>query len=72
MSVRAATEADLPAVLPLVRAYCDFYETPPERAPDRGLEVMCRALISAAESEGMLLVAEDGSGAVVGVAAHGG
>ena len=33
MSVRSATAEDLPAVLPLVRAYCEFYETTPSRRP---------------------------------------
>ena len=71
MSVRSAAAEDLPAVLPLVRAYCEFYETTPEEAPDAGLEEMCRALISAPEDQGMLLVAEDDSGEVVGFAAVG-
>jgi GNAT superfamily N-acetyltransferase len=71
VSVRSAAAEDLPAVLPLVRAYCEFYETTPEQAPDAGLEEMCRALISAPEDQGMLLVAEDDSGAVVGFAAVG-
>ena len=71
MSVRSAAAEDLPAVLPLVRAYCEFYETTPEEAPDAGLEEMCRALISAPEDQGMLLVAEDDSGDVVGFAAVG-
>ena len=71
VSVRSATTEDLPAVLPLVRAYCEFYETTPEQAPDAGLEEMCRALIAAPEDQGMLLVAEDESGEVVGFAAVG-
>ena len=71
MSVRSATAEDIPAVLPLVRAYCEFYETTPEQAPDAGLEEMCRALIATPEDEGMLLVAEDESGEVVGFAAVG-
>jgi len=71
MSIRAATDDDLPAVLPLVRAYCEFYETTPEQAPDPGLEEMCRALIAARDDQGMLLVAEDDSGAVVGFVAVG-
>ena len=71
MSVRSATAEDLPAVLPLVRAYCEFYETTPEQAPDEGLGEMCRALIATPEDQGMLLVAEDESGEVVGFAAVG-
>jgi GNAT superfamily N-acetyltransferase len=71
VDVRAATEEDLPGVLPLVRAYCEFYETTPEQAPDAGLEEMCRALIEAPDDQGMLLVATDDSGEVVGFAAVG-
>jgi GNAT superfamily N-acetyltransferase len=71
VSVRSASTDDLPAVLPLVRAYCEFYETTPEQAPDEGLDEMCRALIAAPDSEGLLLVAEDDEGAVVGFAACG-
>lgn len=68
MTVRPATTKDLPAVLPLLRAYCEFYEADP---PDDGLLEMCRALIAAPDSEGMLLVAEDADGAVAGFAAVG-
>lgn len=66
VSVRPATEDDLPAILPLVRAYAEFYESNP---PDDGLDRMCRALIADPEVAGVLLAgcAEDGS--VVGFAA---
>ena len=66
--IRAAREADLPALLPLLRGYCDFYESGPA---DAGLERMARALIAAPDDEAYLLVAEDGSGTVVGFAACG-
>lgn len=68
VNVRPATDDDLPELLPLVRAYADFYESDP---PDAGLERMCRALIAHPEREGVLLAgcAEDGS--VVGFAAMG-
>ncbi len=66
--IRAAREADLPALLPLLRGYCDFYEADPD---DAGLERMARALIAAPDGEGYLLVAEDEGGAVVGFAACG-
>jgi GNAT superfamily N-acetyltransferase len=62
------TEADLDALLPLVRAYCDFYEVSPS---DEGLEAMARALIEAAEADGMLLVARDGDGTPIGFATVG-
>ena len=42
-AVRPAAEDDLPALLPLVRAYADFYESTPT---DEGLETMCRTLIA--------------------------
>lgn len=68
MTVRPARTEDLPAVLPLMRAYCEFYEAEP---PDEGLLEMAGALIAAPDAEGMLLVAEDEEGAVAGFAAVG-
>ena len=69
MPIRDATESDLPALLPLLRAYCTFYEAAPA---DEGLERMARALIAAPDHEGFLLIAEDeGTGEVVGFAACG-
>jgi ribosomal protein S18 acetylase RimI-like enzyme len=67
VEIRSATEEDLPALLPLMRGYCDFYGFSPQ---DEGLAEMARALIAAADSDGMLLVADDGD-AVVGFAAVG-
>jgi GNAT superfamily N-acetyltransferase len=67
VSVRPATEADVPALLPLVRAYADFYESDP---PDDGLERMCRTLIAdPTGEEGVLLAGCRGGGEVVGFAA---
>jgi GNAT superfamily N-acetyltransferase len=68
MAIREATESDLPALMPLLRGYCDFYEADPN---DEGLEEMARALITAPEDDGFLLVATGGSGEVVGFAACG-
>jgi GNAT superfamily N-acetyltransferase len=70
MAVREATESDLPALMPLLRGYCDFYEAAPS---DAGLERMARAVIGAPESEAFLLVAAEGEDAedVVGFAACG-
>lgn len=45
VAVVAATEDDLAEVLPLMRAYCDFYGTEPS---DEGIEAMARALIGGA------------------------
>jgi GNAT superfamily N-acetyltransferase len=66
MAIRDATEADLPALLPLMRAYCDFYEANPSES---GLEAMARAVMAAPEDEAFLLVAEDDPGEIVGFAA---
>ena len=67
MAVRDATAADLEALLPLMRAYCDFYEADPA---DEGLREMASAVIGMDDDEGILLVAEDGERAgVVGFAA---
>ena len=43
------TTADLPELLPLVRAYCDFYEVDPT---DDALLAVSRALIADPEREG--------------------
>jgi ribosomal protein S18 acetylase RimI-like enzyme len=69
MAIREATESDLPALMPLLRGYCDFYEAKPS---DEGLERMARAVIAASQDEAFLLVATDaGSREVVGFAACG-
>jgi ribosomal protein S18 acetylase RimI-like enzyme len=69
MMIRDATESDLPALMALLRSYCDFYEANPS---DEGLERMARAVIAAPEWEAFLLVAADGeSGEVIGFAACG-
>ncbi|MGH2713825.1 MAG: GNAT family N-acetyltransferase [Thermoleophilaceae bacterium] len=66
MAIREAREDDLPALLPLMRAYCDFYEANPS---DEGLERMARAAISAPEDEAFLLLATDEDpGDIVGFA----
>jgi GNAT superfamily N-acetyltransferase len=65
MAVRAATEGDLPALLVLLRGYCDFYEMSPS---DEGLERVARGVIAAPEEEAFLLVATDDDGEVVGIA----
>jgi GNAT superfamily N-acetyltransferase len=68
MKIRSAVEGDIPALTPLMRGYCEFYEANP---PDAGLDDMARALIALADGDGMLLVAEDGAGDVIGFAAVG-
>jgi GNAT superfamily N-acetyltransferase len=57
-----AGEADLPELLPLMRAYCDFYGASP---PDAGIEEMARALI---RGEGFVLLARAPGERAVGFA----
>jgi L-amino acid N-acyltransferase YncA len=69
MAIREATEADIPALMALLRGYCDFYEANPS---DEGLDRMARAVIAAPETEAFLLIAtEEDTGDVVGFAACG-
>jgi GNAT superfamily N-acetyltransferase len=68
MGVRQATEADVPALLPLLRGYCDFYGADPA---DRDLAAMVRAIVAAPETEAFLLVATGERDEVVGFAATG-
>jgi ribosomal protein S18 acetylase RimI-like enzyme len=65
MRIAPVTEADLPDLLPLMRAYCDFYRVAPS---DDDLLAMSRALIADHEHEGVQLLARDSSGAAVGFA----
>src|SRR3954454_112065 len=67
MEIRPAVDSDIPALMPLMRGYCDFYEADP---PDSGLDEMARALIASEDGQGMLLVA-DQDGVAVGFAAVG-
>jgi GNAT superfamily N-acetyltransferase len=56
------TAADLPDLLPLVRAYCDFYEVAPS---EEALLAVSRALIADPDREGVQLIARaDGREAV--------
>jgi GNAT superfamily N-acetyltransferase len=57
--------ADLPALLPLLRAYCDFYQVNPS---DRALLELSRALLADPEREGLQLLARDDAGRAVGFA----
>ena len=67
MEIRHAVESDIPALMPLMRGYCEFYKANPA---DEGLDEMAHALIATADHQGMLLVADDG-GEVIGFAAVG-
>ncbi len=57
--------ADLDELLPLMRAYCDFYETSPA---DDELLALARALIEDPEREGLQLLARSADGQAVGFA----
>jgi ribosomal protein S18 acetylase RimI-like enzyme len=65
VTITRATTDDLPELLPLMRAYCDFYEVAPS---DEALLTLSRALIGNPELEGVQLLARDGDGHAVGFA----
>jgi GNAT superfamily N-acetyltransferase len=56
---------DLEELLPLMRAYCDFYEVAPS---DEALLAMADALIDEPSLEGVQLIARDDDGRAVGFA----
>jgi GNAT superfamily N-acetyltransferase len=62
-SIARVGSKDLSDLLPLMRAYCDFYAAAP---PDEDLLALATALISDPDREGLQLMARDGSGAAVG------
>jgi GNAT superfamily N-acetyltransferase len=63
--IERAGEADLPELLPLMRSYCDFYET---STANDDLLALSRALIADPEREGVQLLAWDDDGRAVGFA----
>lgn len=65
LRIELVAEGDLEDLLPLVRAYCDFYEVAPS---DGDLLALCRALIADPEREGVQLVARDATGRAAGFA----
>jgi GNAT superfamily N-acetyltransferase len=65
MRIHPVGEDDLGALLPLMRAYCDFYEVD---LTDEALVAMSRALIADPDREGVQLLARDDSGDAVGFA----
>ena len=65
MTIERVTKTDLGELLPLMRAYCDFYEVSPS---DDELLVIARALITDPEHEGVQLLARDDGGRAVGFA----
>ncbi len=65
MDIRPAAEDDLPALLPLMRAYCTFYGRSPA---DEALEEMARTFLREPDQEGRQFVAVGGSGGLLGYA----
>ena len=65
MKIGRVGEAELDDLLPLVRAYCDFYAVSPS---DEELLTLSRALIADPEHEGVQLLARDAQGRAVGFA----
>jgi GNAT superfamily N-acetyltransferase len=64
-AVAVVGEDDLADLLPLMRAYCDFYAVAPA---DDALLALSRALIAEPDREGVQLVARAPGGAAVGFA----
>jgi GNAT superfamily N-acetyltransferase len=63
--IHLAREEDLDDLLPLMRAYCDFYGVAPT---DAALLAMSRALIADPEREGVQLIARNADGTAVAFA----
>jgi GNAT superfamily N-acetyltransferase len=61
MEISEVTAQDLPELLALMRAYCDFYHSTPS---DQALLVLSRALIEDPDREGVQFLARDGDDAV--------
>lgn len=65
MDIAVVAEADLPDLLPLMRAYCDFYEVAPS---DEALLGLARSLLADPDCEGFQLIARDRDGHALGFA----
>ena len=63
--ISRVTAADLGALLPLLRGYCDFYEADPG---DDELLAMARTLIGDPDREGLQLIARNDGGEALGFA----
>jgi GNAT superfamily N-acetyltransferase len=68
VTIEPARDDEVSGLLPLMRAYCDFYGADP---PDQGLTEMARTLIASPDADGMLWVARDADGTPAGFAAVG-
>ena len=65
MHIVVVTETDLPDLLPLMRAYCDFYRAAPS---DEELLALAHSLLADPDCEGFQLIAREGNGRAVGFA----
>jgi len=59
MRIETVGEADLAALLPLMRSYCDFYDVAPA---DEALLALARALLADPDREGVQLLARSSRG----------
>src|SRR5690349_6685264 len=59
------TEHDLQDLMPLIRAYLDFYEVNP---PDESILALSRSLLADPDLEGVQFIARDARGGAVGFA----
>ncbi len=64
-NIERVSAADLSELVPLMEAYCRFYETAP--GPE-ALKVLAEALLAAPDAEGLQLLARDESGRAIGFA----
>jgi GNAT superfamily N-acetyltransferase len=64
-SVAVVAEHDLPELMPLIRAYLDFYEAKP---PDESMLALSRSLIAEPELEGVQFIARGADESAVGFA----
>jgi GNAT superfamily N-acetyltransferase len=64
LTIDSVGRDDLPELMPMLRAYCDFYRVKPS---DERLEALVAALIED-PSEGLQLIARDGDGTPLGFA----
>ncbi len=65
VTIARAGDDDLADLLPLLRAYCDFYHVAPR---NEDLLALCRALIADPDREGLQLIARDTNAQAVGFA----
>jgi len=64
-TVHVVTEHDLPELMPLIRAYLDFYEVNPS---DESMLALSRSLLADPELEGVQFIARDDDEQAIGFA----